>query len=298
MPIDKYHPAFQKVVRYSCYPDNLVVLEPESNYRAIPDDPIEGKMWYPNHYGFDAYSSWHSPIYAVADGVVVESVIWHDDTGGFGGSGSGTYVAIQTSGCTGCVSVTAYKHLSSKVINNGDTVVKGQLIGYQGNTGNVPEHLHFDIFIDSVRYDPVPYLEGRKSFIIQRSVPLVNIAVKAKYQYVDGGFVNIRKEPSTHSEDIGDLSNGTIFDVELLVDNEGYTWGKIVNDGWVAIYAGENAWCIPVACNDGTEEIAILEAQIAELDAENDALLAERATLESKIDNALVQAEETVTALR
>ena len=126
----------------------------------------------------------------------------------------------------------------------------------------------------------------------------MNIAVKAKYQYVDGGFVNIRKEPSVHSTDIGDLTNGTIFDVEIIRDNEGYTWGKIVNDGWVALYYGDKAWCIPVAVKDGTEAIAVLEAQIAVLDAENDVLIAERVKLEEKISKALVQAEETVTALR
>ena len=296
MPIDKYHPAFKKIVRYSCYPDNLFVKEPESNYRAVPDDSIEGQMWYLDHGGMDAYSTWGSPIYSVADGVVVE--IGQSQNGTYGWIPSGNYVAIKTDGCVGCEGVASYKHLMDFSVSVGQKIAIGQQIGRQGNSGTKGHHLHFDYFIDKVRYDPVPYLEGRKSFIIQRSVPLVNIAVKAKYQYVDGGFVNIRKEPSVHSTDIGDLKNGTIFDVEIIRDNEGYTWGKIVNDGWVALYYGDKAWCIPVAVKDGTEAIAVLEAQIAVLDAENDVLIAERSILEDKISKALVQAEETVMALR
>mgnify|MGYP004704482617 CR=1 FL=1 len=296
MPIDKYHPAFKKIVRYSCYPDNLFVKEPESNYRAIPNDPIEGYMWYEDHGGLDAYSSWGSPIYAVADGIVVD--VKKSQPGMYGGVASGNLVAIKTNGCIGCECVSAYKHLMDFSVSVGQKIAIGQQIGRQGNSGTKGHHLHFDYFIDKVRYDPVPYLEGRKSFIIQRSVPLVNIAVKAKYQYIDGNYINIRKEPSAKSADIGDLKNGTIFDIEIIRDNEGYTWGKIVNDGWVALYAGTKAWCIPVAVHDGTQQISILEAQIAVLDAENDMLIAERSILEDKISKALVQAEETVMALR
>jgi hypothetical protein len=288
------HPAYQKIVDISCYPDPLAVKEPAQNYRLLSED---GDLWYTGHQGLDAWTNWHAPIYAVADGVGVDCVNWGDATGAYGSSGSGTYVSIQTNGCVGCVSVTAYKHLSVKTINNGDVVTKGQLIGYQGGTGNVPEHLHFDIFIDGVRYDPVPYLQGDKSFQVIRGNNLVNIAVFARYKYVDSGWLNIRSEPSASSADVGDITQGSEFDVNALMDNEGYTWGKLSDGrGYVAIYKGADAWCIPIEMNDNSEALAVAEAQIevltsqnALLEKENTDLTAENDLLEQKIDNAIAE---------
>ncbi len=61
----------------------------------------------------------------------------------------GTYVVIQHDGYR-----TYYAHLSSRTVSIGDTVEKGQVIGYSGNTGRVNSssggpyagtHLHFEI---------------------------------------------------------------------------------------------------------------------------------------------------------
>jgi len=42
--------------------------------------------------------------------------------------------------------VTAYAHAESIVVNRGDTVTKGQIIGYAGTTGDVTTpQLHFEI---------------------------------------------------------------------------------------------------------------------------------------------------------
>lgn len=67
---------------------------------------------------------------------------------------------------------TGYAHLSSTIISRGQTVTKGQLIGYVGATGNVTgPHLHFEVLPKPVnisngfygRANPNPYfVEERK----------------------------------------------------------------------------------------------------------------------------------------
>ena len=106
-----YHPAFKADVEISSFPDSNVVKEPENDYWSAPFSPDPG-TYYP-HYGLDAYSTWHAPIYAVADGLVVETYIWKQGSSGrYGSVDSGTYVAIETYGCVGCKAVTVYKHLT------------------------------------------------------------------------------------------------------------------------------------------------------------------------------------------
>lgn len=60
-----------------------------------------------------------------------------------------------------------YAHLSRTVAKSGQTVKRGQLIGYSGSTGNSSApHLHFEVLPKSPnlkdkyagRIDPMPYL--------------------------------------------------------------------------------------------------------------------------------------------
>ena len=62
-----------------------------------------------------------------------------------------------------------YLHLTTWVVNPGQAVARGQLIGYSGSTGmSTGPHLHWDIYPHGEPYgngyggrvDPVPYLEG------------------------------------------------------------------------------------------------------------------------------------------
>lgn len=77
-----------------------------------------------------------SPIYAAASG----SVIISRDSGYNGGYGD--YIAIQHPNGT----QTIYGHLSNPLVYVGQSVKKGQLIAYSGNTGkSTGPHLHFEI---------------------------------------------------------------------------------------------------------------------------------------------------------
>jgi len=77
-----------------------------------------------------------TPLYAAADGTVLIS-----KNSGWNG-GYGDYVAIKHPNNT----QTIYGHMNKTVVLVGQTVTKGQLIGYSGNTGNsTGPHLHFEI---------------------------------------------------------------------------------------------------------------------------------------------------------
>jgi murein DD-endopeptidase MepM/ murein hydrolase activator NlpD len=77
-------------------------------------------------------------VYAANSGTVVES------SDGWNG-GYGNYIIIKHSNG----SYSLYGHLSLRLVSIGDTVDKGELIGYVGNTGYTVGptgcHLHFEI---------------------------------------------------------------------------------------------------------------------------------------------------------
>ena len=60
--------------------------------------------------------------------------------------------------------VTAYAHADSLIVNRGDYVTKGQVIGYAGSTGDVSSpQLHFEIRHDTRPVNPRPLLVARNS---------------------------------------------------------------------------------------------------------------------------------------
>ena len=50
---------------------------------------------------------------------------------------------------------TLYAHMSSRAVSVGQTVSRGQTIGYVGSTGmSTGPHLHFEMYINGSRIDP------------------------------------------------------------------------------------------------------------------------------------------------
>ncbi len=89
------------------------------------------------HTGIDYMANVGTPVMAAASGRVVIT------SGGWSG-GYGNQVVIDHGGGR----ATRYAHLSSFNISAGDTVSKGQIIGYSGNTGrSTGPHLHFELII-------------------------------------------------------------------------------------------------------------------------------------------------------
>ena len=98
------------------------------------------------HTGIDFGASYGTPIHAAADGVVVSA-------GPLGGYGNATVIDH------GNGLATLYAHQSSIVVAPGQSVRRGQIIGYVGCTGLCTgPHLHFEVRVRGTPVDPMQYL--------------------------------------------------------------------------------------------------------------------------------------------
>jgi len=103
----------------------------------------------PNHQGVDFAAPTGTPVYASASGTVKKS------QNGWNG-GFGNVIEINHGGSI----VTRYAHLSKRVVSNGETVKKGQVIGYVGSTGrSTGPHLHFEVLVNGVARNPTKYIQ-------------------------------------------------------------------------------------------------------------------------------------------
>lgn len=99
------------------------------------------------HRGMDIPAPAGTPIYAAADGVVSTNNHWS----------YGISVKISH----GNDVATIYGHMSSRVVSDGQTVQKGQLIGYVGSTGrSTGNHLHFEVTVSGQPTSAWPYLKS------------------------------------------------------------------------------------------------------------------------------------------
>lgn len=99
------------------------------------------------HNGIDLAASYGTPIMA-SDGGIVEESGWCD-------CGLGWYVKLDHENGF----ETAYGHLSEYLVEPGQMVEKGQVIGYMGSSGNsTGSHVHFMVEYLGVTYNPFNYL--------------------------------------------------------------------------------------------------------------------------------------------
>jgi murein DD-endopeptidase MepM/ murein hydrolase activator NlpD len=115
-----------------------------TSYPAEPYDPNCPTRHF--HTGIDIADSWGTPIGAGATGV---AFVYYSSYG------YGDHVIIDH----GNGFVTVYGHMSRFAVSNGQVVVRGQLIGYEGSTGNSSgPHLHFEIRLNGTPVNPLRYL--------------------------------------------------------------------------------------------------------------------------------------------
>ncbi|MDR0945297.1 MAG: peptidoglycan DD-metalloendopeptidase family protein [Bifidobacteriaceae bacterium] len=104
------------------------------------------------HTGVDLEASCGQPIYATAGGTVIRNyynVAW------------GNRTEISHGVMDGHSFVSTYNHQKALgYVHVGETVTKGQVIGYVGTTGwSTGCHLHFEIYVDGSPENPMQYIE-------------------------------------------------------------------------------------------------------------------------------------------
>ncbi len=94
----------------------------------------------PSHNGIDIRASVGTPIYAAEDGIVVAT--GNQDNYCYKGA-YGRFIVIKHNNNL----TTLYGHLSLISVNSGQTIKRGQIIGYSGNSGfTTGPHLHFTVY--------------------------------------------------------------------------------------------------------------------------------------------------------
>lgn len=109
-----------------------------------------GTRWGVLHAGVDVANAIGTPIYAVADGKVIDS----GPAAGFG-----MWVRLQHADGT----ITVYGHIDSSLVTVGQDVMAGDQIARMGNRGfSTGPHLHFEVHLPGeAKIDPLPWLASR-----------------------------------------------------------------------------------------------------------------------------------------
>lgn len=99
------------------------------------------------HTGVDIDGDFGDPVWAADDGVVSKAVCQR--------TGYGCHVMIDHGGGK----VTLYGHFQKILVEQGERVKRGQLIGEEGSTGNsTGAHVHFEVRINGKFYNPLTYI--------------------------------------------------------------------------------------------------------------------------------------------
>lgn len=99
------------------------------------------------HSGIDMAAPTGTPVYATADGAVSRA----DRSRTYG-----LVIYLEH----GADLQTRYAHLSKLLVADGQSVKKGDVIGYVGSTGrSTGPHLHYEVRVDGVAVNPIPYMK-------------------------------------------------------------------------------------------------------------------------------------------
>ena len=116
-------------------------------YRTDPFTKKKRKHW-----GMDFSAKRGTPVYASGNGTIKRA---DNRSAGFG-----RHIRIDH----GFGYTSLYAHLQKYNVRRGQKVKRGDLIGYVGNTGrSVAPHLHYEIFKDGQRINPINFYYGNLS---------------------------------------------------------------------------------------------------------------------------------------
>lgn len=124
-----------------------------------------GPRWGRYHNGIDiSNGTYGAKVVAIADGVV--TTYSNNCKHNYGkkplynccGNGYGNYITINHGTKDGNTYVAYYAHLGSITVSPGQTVKKGQIVGYVGSTGrSTGAHLHFGIAVNGAWKNPMSF---------------------------------------------------------------------------------------------------------------------------------------------
>lgn len=122
------------------------IMGPITSSFGEREDPVLGNGEGEFHTGIDIGGPNGMPIRATGDGVVMKAGL---------GSGYGREVVIDH----GHGIETVYGHMSGFACVTGESVVRGQIIGYVGHSGRATgSHLHYEVRIHNTPVNPHKYL--------------------------------------------------------------------------------------------------------------------------------------------
>lgn len=197
------------------------------------------------HTGTDLAAPLNTPVRAPGAGVIQHSNYFYTTTGS-----DNPWLLTSWGGITvvlDCGEVAfVFAHLNSTDMVDGQRVNQGDIIGYTGNTGSIPNmgyHLHFEALPDGWnvnngtygRVDPARYCSAYWTGGVQ---PQAAQGVRAD-QRVTAAQVNVRKAASASAEVAGGFGPDTILDFKGFVHGEPVSG----NDVWfVGAYSGNFIW--------------------------------------------------------
>lgn len=108
------------------------------------------------HNGLDIGAPIGTPVFAADDGIVM--AVDNNDRSGWSKYQYGKYILLRHSNNL----ATLYAHLSRQLVKTGETVNRGQLIGYSGNSGySTGPHLHLGLYwAPSIQMKSMPPAAG------------------------------------------------------------------------------------------------------------------------------------------
>ncbi|MEO7188243.1 MAG: M23 family metallopeptidase [Sphingomicrobium sp.] len=135
---------------------------------GVRSDPFQGRS--AMHAGIDLSGPIGTPIYATADGLIIDAA--------YNSGGYGNLIKIDH----GRGIETRYGHLSNIGVSAGQRVTRGQLIGRMGSTGrSTGSHLHYEVRIDGRPVNPVPFMKSTDYLIAMKqkagTAPMEQIAL-------------------------------------------------------------------------------------------------------------------------
>lgn len=177
-------------------------VSPEMGLTAYFEDQLYVERFGVAHHAIDVRIPHGSIIYAPSDAVVYKVFDAAKLDGEKAKLGYGYIILAHRMG-----TMTLYGHISGALVNEGDFVKRGQMIGLTGGTPGTPgagvrttgAHLHFEVIQDGVRVDPLEYLplnEVPSDYLLPQYVTLLEAQIKQ--ELID---LQAEQEAAAHQDD-------------------------------------------------------------------------------------------------